>query len=246
MCGILHLRHVRLWMRPDFLFRFTKQFKEQISHLNIIHTLTDSIIKKKKLEFVERKKKGDVSLYEAAVKETDLEEQGLSSPRDDQCDDNVGEKKRLAFLDFMIEASQILGNKLSDEEIREEVNTILFEGHETMAVTSSFFLCILGVYPDVQENVYQEMRDIFQGSDRTVTFNDTLEMKYLERVLLEGLRMFSPVPVITRIIREEVKLGERRRVIRVSSLTLGFSFRRLHFAEGHHCGDSAFSDSSQH
>ncbi|KAJ3648797.1 hypothetical protein Zmor_020573 [Zophobas morio] len=218
MCGILHFRHVRLWMRPDFFFRFTKYFKEQVSHLKTIHTLTDSVIKNKKLAFFERKEKGDVSLYETAVKETEeenknpMKDQGLSYGshlRDDldENDESIGEKKRLAFLDFMVEASHTSGNKLSDEEIREEVSTIMFEGHDTTAAASSFFICVLGVYPDIQEKVYQEVRDIFQDSDRPVTFSDTLEMKYLERVLLETLRMYPPVPVITRVIREEVKLA---------------------------------------
>ncbi|XP_063904018.1 cytochrome P450 4g15-like [Zophobas morio] len=218
MCSIIHFRHVRLWMHSDFIFKFTKLFKQQVSHLKTIHTLTDTVIKKKKLEFVDRKEKGDVSLYEAAVKETEdenqntMRDQGLSygsALRDDldDNDDNMGEKKRLAFLDFMVEASHTLKNKLTDQEIRDEVSTIMFEGHDTTAAASSFFICVLGAYPDIQEKVYQEMRDIFQDSDRPVTFSDTLEMKYLERVLLETLRMYPPVPVIGRIIREEVKLA---------------------------------------
>lgn len=67
------------------------------------------------------------------------------------------------------------------------------------------------VLPFSQEKVYQELFEIFGDSDRPATFQDTLEMKYLERCILETLRMFPPVPIIARQLQEELKLGEKRK-----------------------------------
>lgn len=147
-------------------------------------------------------------------------------------DNDVGEKKRQAFLDLLMEAGQN-GSILTDEEVKEQVDTIMFEvgiadfifredqfltsrlfyhsfsqGHDTTAAASSFFLSAMGCHPDIQEKVIQELDDIFGDSDRPVTFQDTLEMKYLERCLMETLRMFPPVPIIARKINTDLKLGE--------------------------------------
>ncbi|KMQ86090.1 cytochrome p450 4g44, partial [Lasius niger] len=54
--------------------------------------------------------------------------------------------------------------------------------------------------------VHEELDAIFGDSDRQCTFQDTLEMKYLERVILETLRLFPPVPVIARKLNEDVKI----------------------------------------
>lgn len=43
MCDILHIRHTKIWLRPDFLFNFTKQGKYQIELLDIIHGLTRKV-----------------------------------------------------------------------------------------------------------------------------------------------------------------------------------------------------------
>ncbi|KOB51762.1 Cytochrome P450, partial [Operophtera brumata] len=54
--------------------------------------------------------------------------------------------------------------------------------------------------------VYDELYGIFGDSDRSVTFEDTLQMKYLERVILESLRMYPPVPIIARKLNRDVKI----------------------------------------
>jgi len=60
----------------------------------------------------------------------------------------------------------------------------------------------------VQARVYEELDTIFGDSNRQCTFQDTLEMKYLERVIMETLRLFPPVPLIARRLNEEVKIGK--------------------------------------
>lgn len=51
MCDILHLRHTKLWLRPDWLFNLTKYGKDQIKLLEVIHGLTKKVIQRKKEEY---------------------------------------------------------------------------------------------------------------------------------------------------------------------------------------------------
>lgn len=43
MCDILHLRHTKIWLRPDLLFNFTDYAKKQTKLLDIIHGLTKKV-----------------------------------------------------------------------------------------------------------------------------------------------------------------------------------------------------------
>lgn len=93
--------------------------------------------------------------------------------------------------------------------IQSENLCVCMQGHDTTAAGSSFFLSMMGCHPDIQEKVIQELDEIFGDSDRPATFQDTLEMKYLERCLMETLRMYPPVPIIAREIKTDLKLGTR-------------------------------------
>lgn len=209
MCDILHLRHTKVWLRPDWLFNLTKYSRDQIKLLEIIHGLTKKVIQRKKEEFKSGKRNLiDTSSQKAgntiAVEGVSFgQSSGLKDDLD--VDDDVGEKKRQAFLDLLVEAGQN-GVVLTDKEVKEQVDTIMFEGHDTTAAGSSFFLSMMGCHPEIQEKVIQELDEIFGDSDRPATFQDTLEMKYLERCLLETLRMYPPVPLIARQIHTDVKL----------------------------------------
>lgn len=58
--------------------------------------------------------------------------------------------------------------------------------------------------------VFEELQSIFSTGDcnRTPTYEDLLQMEYLERVIKETLRLFPPLPVFGRTLDEEMKIGQ--------------------------------------
>nr|XP_014101708.1 cytochrome P450 4g15 [Bactrocera oleae] len=234
MCDILHMRTRSILLRNDFIFTLSKYYHEQGKLLSIIHGLTTKVIKYKKAAF-DNGTRGSLAQQEVtakkitppptpkagskqeSAKETSIEglsfgqAEGLKDDLDVE-ENDVGQKKRLAFLDLLLESAQN-GALLNDTEIKEQVDTIMFEGHDTTAAGSSFFLSLMGIHQGIQDRVIAELDEIFGDSDRPATFQDTLEMKYMERCLMETLRMYPPVPLIARELREDLKLASGPYVI---------------------------------
>ena len=185
------------------LFNLTSLQNLQKDLLNTIHSLTRSIIKTKKEIFDKDLREGNLpspSLQEVISTDRDVDKaiqkaklqaknkfSGLRDDLDEIDENDVGEKRRLAFLDLMIETAHYT-KKLSMEDIKDQVDTIMFEGHDTTAAGISFVLCMLGIHQDIQNKVMQEQNKIFADCTRVITYNDTNEMKYLERVIMETLR----------------------------------------------------------
>ncbi|EFA04629.1 cytochrome P450-like protein [Tribolium castaneum] len=116
--------------------------------------------------------------------------------------------KKKAFLDLLLKFSDI--EKLSDRDIREEVDTFMFAGHDTTATGVCFALYLLANNPEVQEKVLSEQKELF-GDEKNpcVTYQELQNMKYLEYVIKETLRLYPSVPVIGRYLKEDTTFGDR-------------------------------------
>ena len=101
---IVFYRQRSPWLWVDWLFSLTPSGVRFRSLLATLHGFTERVIKERQEEH--RAKRGVLM---------------------GNNDDNLGIKKKLAFLDLLINVSED-GKVLTDEDIREEVDTFMFEG----------------------------------------------------------------------------------------------------------------------
>lgn len=83
------------------------------------------------------------------------------------------------------------------------------QGHDTTTTAISWTLLLLGNHPDVQDAVRAELESIFKHEQRAISLKDLGQMKLLERVIKESLRLYPSVTIISRLLDEDVKLGEK-------------------------------------
>ncbi|CAH0597836.1 unnamed protein product [Chrysodeixis includens] len=110
-----------------------------------------------------------------------------------------------AFLDLILELSAENG-AFNDREIREQVDTIIFGGHDTGANVLMYTMILLGSHPEAQEKAFSEIQEVLGDGDRDVEKTDLSKLVYLEAVLKESMRVFTIGPVIARKLDRDVKL----------------------------------------
>ncbi|CAH2097048.1 unnamed protein product [Euphydryas editha] len=117
-------------------------------------------------------------------------------------DVNNDKKEKNIFLDQLLSYS----DELSEKEIFDEVRTMIVAGTDTSSNVLQFALILIGSYPNVQEKIFNELKNIFGDSNRDVEKNDLSELTYLEAVLKETMRYYVMAPFTARYIDKEIKL----------------------------------------
>ncbi|KAJ8317416.1 hypothetical protein KUTeg_005320 [Tegillarca granosa] len=112
-------------------------------------------------------------------------------------------KRRLDFLDILLTARDEHDMGLTDMEIRAEVDTFLFEGHDTTASALSWAIYCLAKYPKEQQKVYEEVTNVLKDKEE-----DLPKVKYLQLFIKEVMRYHSPVPLISRILTKDTQFGD--------------------------------------
>lgn len=97
------------------------------------------------------------------------------------------------------------GEGPSEDEIRSQLVTFLFAGHETSATALTWALYELGRKPAVAERLRAELTDVVDGEFATLA--DLPRLEYTEQVIQETLRRYPPAAAIFRETNNDVTLG---------------------------------------
>jgi cytochrome P450 len=96
------------------------------------------------------------------------------------------------ILSLLLDAQDEDGNKLSDVQIRDEVMTLMFAGHDTTTSTVSFMFYELAHHPEIVARLIAEQDQQLSDGQPTVSQLMSGELSQLEMVLDETLRKYPP------------------------------------------------------
>ncbi|XP_062855848.1 cytochrome P450 4V2 [Trichomycterus rosablanca] len=198
MSDIITRRQRAPWWWSDWIYNALGEGREQAKRLKILHTFTAGVIKER---------------AECASEESDSES-------------DHGPKKRRAFLDMLLKTTNDEGAVLSHEDIQEEVDTFMFEGHDTTAASINWALHLIGAHPEVQRKVQAELQDVFGSSKRHVRVEDLKRLRYLECVIKESLRIFPVVPLFARSICEDCHINGFKVPAGVNAVIIPYALHR--------------------
>ncbi|XP_071954514.1 cytochrome P450 4V2-like isoform X1 [Antedon mediterranea] len=216
MSELLQDRQKYPWLWPDFIYYRLSSGKQFSESLRILHDMTLKVINNHGSELKEQLKK--------------QEEQGTVTSEEPQ---TIGKRKRLAFLDLLL-YMQNENPSFTIDDIREEVDTFMFEGHDTTAAASNWAVYLLGRNPNAQKRLQEELDQVFGGDrNRPVTTDDFKELKYLDCVIKETLRMYPSVPIFGRTIEESISIGGKTVPEGTQAIILTYGLHRdeRHFPE---------------
>jgi len=169
------------WLSSDFFFSLTPLGREQNSLLKITNGFVDNVISQRRQYLNEMKLSGKPLKYI--------------------------EDKRRPLLDLLLQTADD-ETVLTHNDIKEEISSFMFAGHDTTAASLSWFLYCMATNPQCQDRVFDELHDIFGASDRPCSFDDLSYMKYLEYCMKETLRLYPSAPMFERKMSEDMKLGQ--------------------------------------
>lgn len=167
------------YLRPNFIFNFTKYAKHQREFLKVMHDFTFEVIKKRR---------------ELILK--------------NQNDENSSSIKKLSFLDILIQ-STIDGKQLSASDIEDEVNSFMAASYDTSKSLLGFCLYNLAKFPQIQQKTFEEIKNVIGDLKTPLTIQTLNKLYYLEMVIKETLRLYPSFPFFGRKSHENLEIGEQ-------------------------------------
>jgi cytochrome P450 len=118
----------------------------------------------------------------------------------------AADESKMDILSLLVGVSDEAGEGFTDKEIRDQLMTLMFAGHDTSTSTLTFMMHELARHPDVVARLCAEQDEVLGGRTPNI---DELERKmpYLEMVLDEVLRLYPPAWIGPRRAVRDFEFG---------------------------------------
>ncbi|XP_051155970.1 cytochrome P450 4C1-like [Leptopilina boulardi] len=168
------------WLHWDWIFYRSKMGKNFKKSLEVTNTFIIEIIKKRR----ELRK----------MKNREMKR------------DEFGNRQKRTFLDLLMDLDENETFKMGDEGIKQQVDKVVFAGHDTVAAAVNWAIFNIGNNPDVQLKIHEELDAVFGNSNDLITLQKISQLSYLDRVIKENLRLCPSIPLIGRHVTEDIEL----------------------------------------
>ncbi|XP_062352976.1 cytochrome P450 4B1-like isoform X2 [Cinclus cinclus] len=164
----------------DVFYDLTSNGREFQHACKLAHTHTDQVIQERKMMLSNEKER-----------------------------EKIQKKRHLDFLDILLCSQDANGVGMSDEDLRAEVDTFMFEGHDTTASGISWLFYCMAIHPEHQQRCREEIQGILGDRD-SIEWEDLGKMTYTTMCIKESLRLFPPVPAVSRQLSKPVTFPDGR------------------------------------
>lgn len=117
----------------------------------------------------------------------------------------AGTDGRTDILSLLLDARDESGAPMSDEELRDDLFTLLLVGHETTATTLTWGFWAILERPDVARRIRDERRAVFADGD--IDPARISELVYLDAVVKEITRLHPVTDGAARLLKRPTRLG---------------------------------------
>jgi cytochrome P450 len=107
-----------------------------------------------------------------------------------------------ALLSAVDEAN---GTGMSDQQLRDEMMTLFFAGHDTTANALTWTWYLLARHQEVAAKLAEELQQVLAG--RAPSVNDLPKLPYTEMVIREVIRLYPPAAGVAREPIEDMKIA---------------------------------------
>ncbi|GAB3703642.1 cytochrome P450 [Spirosoma flavus] len=116
-------------------------------------------------------------------------------------------EQRSDLLGMLLSAEdEETGERMSDQQLRDECVTLFSAGHETTAVSMAWTIYLLTQHPDVLLRLQTEVKSVL-GDTRTPSPDVFRALPYTLQVIQESLRLYPPAWIMSRLAHQNDHIG---------------------------------------